>query len=618
MTLGVLHFGLPLPGSLRFGGDEVGTEVAFAAVLPVPIADFHFLASDYPPVELAFAADLPVPLADFSGLYDINVFRGPALQVNAYHQDAVLATSAVRVGWRPSLSSPSGKVLPWQDGAGQPSGLCIRSTNAVPPATLRGWQMPWRKTVGTPGDYLGFAISSDFPTLIHPGRIMPWQEATKTVIGRRTAYEFPIMTPVWRAVIWDESEATWMAFDRRMGWGEGAIFRPVWRIPWQEARPAWCFWTRWVRPPAIVPPPNLGVLSFRCRFPGELSFTTRCFGSAQTFPRIRRSYRVINTVALTRLSNGADIPVSAITIGIDWDSWAWTLSATLLGAGSVATLGSPPTEVKVVINGFEWRFVVDTIEQSRAFATFSANISGRSLAAWLAEPYFKPADYTEGQNMTAEQLALQELPENAGWTLDWQLPMWTVPAYRFIYQNLTPIAVIQRITASAGGMLQAAMADKALTARPKWPIKPWDWVNTTADLTLPSAYVWKEGAKLQRGIDPNSVMVCGSQTGGLVAQATIAGTAGDAHAPLVVDNLITDLEPAMAKAIQALADLWTVRTYTVELPLQAIPQGSGLVLPGTIIDLDEVGDGWRGLVTGTSISAGRNSVTQTLEVVGNG
>ena len=54
------------------------------------------------------------------------------------------------------------------------------------------------------------------------------------------------------------------------------------------------------------------------------------------------------------------------------------------------------------------------------------------------------------------------------------------------------------------------------------------------------------------------------------------------------------------------------------MPLQAIPTGAGLILPGTVIDFDEGGEGWRGLVTSTTITADRRAITQTLEAVGNG
>jgi hypothetical protein len=117
------------------------------------------------------------------------------------------------------------------------------------------------------------------------------------------------------------------------------------------------------------------------------------------------------------------------------------------------------------------------------------------------------------------------------------------------------------------------------------------------------------------GFEYEAIMVAGGVNGGVVAICKRAATGGLTHAPSVIDALLTHLDAAEPRAIQELADQWPMKAYTLELPLQASPAGAGLVEPGTVIDFDDGSNGWRGLVTGTSINATWNNVVQILEII---
>jgi hypothetical protein len=240
------------------------------------------------------------------------------------------------------------------------------------------------------------------------------------------------------------------------------------------------------------------------------------------------------------------------------------------------------------------------------------------LAAHLTEPIHAAKNYRETALKSAQQLAVQELPASGLWTLDWDedLPDWSIPAGVFQYENQTPLQVIQRVAASCGAIVQADATLLKLWIKPKWPIKPWAWNEAVANLTLPASYVVSESEQQQVGYNANSALVFSEGDSGILAQVKIAGTAGDIQARQgVVNSLIVDAYPAMALGIQTLADTWTILKCDVDLPLQAIPNGAGLITPGIVIDLDESGDGWRGLVVGTEITASFGKVRQKLEVI---
>lgn len=385
------------------------------------------------------------------------------------------------------------------------------------------------------------------------------------------------------------------------------------RVLWDHGRP----------PPhgyraSILPNPlagkQWGRLNFVCPAGGTLNFGNACFGSGQLLVAIQRSYRVINSAALIRVSDSADIPVSSLTIGLDWESWCWTLSATLLGRTAYETVPASPGLVQATINGFVWQFIVDDADYSRSFGSFGGTLSARSPIAALAEPYALAKSYREASLKTAQQLTLQEL--TAGFSLSTTLPDWTVPAGTFQYEDLTNIEAIIRITQACGGRVIADKVDKIVYVAPKWPRKPWNWNTEAADVTLPSSYTLKEALKQKTGYEYEAVMVSGGVNNGIVAICKRTGTGGVSYAPSVVDTLITHLDAATPRAIQELADNWPMKAYTLELPLQATPAGAGLIEPGTVIDFaDGEDDGWRGLVIGITITATRDSVRQNLEII---
>lgn len=385
-------------------------------------------------------------------------------------------------------------------------------------------------------------------------------------------------------------------------------------IGWQQARSPPRRWRRrnYVRSRSNK---HEGRLNFGCPRPRWLNFGLTCFGSALLYPKIRRSYRVINTAALLRVADSADIPCSAISVSLDWVSWCWSLSATLIGRAAHDLVPAYPGKVRATLNGFSWDFVVDDLRYNRKFNEFSATISGRSPAAVMATPYAATRSYKETNLATAQQLAANELFSE--WQLDWDETLidWTVPEGTYEYQNFTPIESIIRIVKSTGGRVYADATEDILHAIPKWPVTPWDWSNAVPDQSLPSSYTLTEQRNVATGSEYDCMVVSGGKDNGVCVLATREGMPGTYPANAIVDSLITDISPATARAKQEIADQWPMKHYTLSLPLQATPAGAGLLLPGTIFDFVDGDDGWRGLVIGVKLIAGRNSIMQDLEVI---
>ncbi len=325
-----------------------------------------------------------------------------------------------------------------------------------------------------------------------------------------------------------------------------------------------------------------------------------------------------NSVTVVRLPGREAIAVKSISVTIDADSWAWGFNAAipLTALELVEPSAKGPVEIEITVNGITWIMLVEGFDLRREFGTSEANLRGRSLAAYLAEPYAPKRSFTLASPFTARQLAEQELERTilaTGFDLDWQLPDWLVPAGAWSYESLTPMQVIARIVESVGGSLNAHPQLKRLVAQSRYPSLPWEWASQTLHRTLPIDVVKTLSARWSEKPDFNAVYV-GGEREGVIARVRRSGTAGDQLAPMIIDPMISHADAARERGRSVLADTGRQAIVTLELPMVA---SIGLLEPGRLIAIGESGASWRGLVRGTTVSANWSQslvVRQVVEV----
>lgn len=601
MAIGTLDFGLPRPDYLNFGR-SIATKLSVAATLPT-LTGLVLLQSQ---ATLTVYGVLPGLSGEGSLAQYFLPPRGPACRVEPTWSEPLSLDIRPENFWNSCARTVHSPLTSWDDAIYWPVAIESLSTNpdVLPISIASPYQegLAGRLAV-TPVAQNGIQIGQEF--LTH------WNEGQKVRHAVYDTHAFPIITPVSILSPWHEGLG--IRTRHVTTYHDGLITDTAILTWWNDGKfpiPG----DRYPRPDGDGQPIPRGRLDFRCYAPKYLAFGSTCFGMQGLLVPVQRSYRVINSASMKRRVDDVDIPVSSLSVKIDWDSWCWSLSATVMTRAAADLIRTIGTEVTVTINGFVWGFVIDSLSQDRGFNQFSANVSGRSLVASLSEPYSAARSYRETSMKTAEQLCLQELPVIGTHFIDFDIPDWTIPANLYQYENLTPIESILRIVKASGGKVQAAMDSLLLTCSPRWAQKPWDW-SFTPDATLPASYVTKEQLNSKVGFEYEAAIVSGGVNGGIIGKVKRMGTAGDSLATTVVDTLIVDSLPAAGRGLQEIADRWPIQQYQVTLPLQAQPAGAGLLLPGLTFDLDEGEDGWRGMVTGTSVSAGFNSVTQTLEVV---
>jgi hypothetical protein len=328
---------------------------------------------------------------------------------------------------------------------------------------------------------------------------------------------------------------------------------------------------------------------------------------------VREVYRVINTLTLTEL-DGTLVPAENFAASIDADSWTWSWNARIPASAinQVRPDSSTRVELMATINGEPLRVLVESIQRERRFGESWLRVSGRGRAAFLAEPLAPVTQYTNDTAMTAQQALNETMTTNGvpiGWTLDWQIEDWQIPAGIWSH-NGTWIDAAKRIAEAGGAYVQSHDTDQVLQILPRYPIAPWNWGDATPDIQLPEDVVEVEGIEWQEKADYNAVWVHGGDQGR--ADRIIRGNSGGTNpAPTIVDDLATDAAMTRQRGLALLGD--TGKQAQISLRLPVLPE-TGMIRPGTLVEYLEQGTTRRGLVRSLSISHSRPELWQTIGV----
>jgi hypothetical protein len=376
-------------------------------------------------------------------------------------------------------------------------------------------------------------------------------------------------------------------------------------------------------PPPNAPPIYSGDLLFQ--FPLRHGHVHLVFGEhlgtdapapgEPTVVPIRKVYLVINNVSLHRVADGALVPAFSLTLSLDADSWTWGFSASLpASAQALIEAATGPVELRALVNGTEFRVLSENISRERSFGEASIRISGRGHNAVLAAPYAPVMTFSNAEGRTARQLMDDVLTLNGvplGWTVDWELADWNVPARAFSHQG-TWVEALASIAGAAGGYLLPHASAKEIRVRHRYPTAPWHWDTVTPDYVLPVDAVARESLRWLEKPAYNRVFVSGQDVG-VLGQVTRAGTAGDVLAPMVVDTLITEAAAARQRGRAVLAD--TGPQFEVSLRLPVLEE-TAIIEPGAFVEYQDGSVTRRGVVRSTQIEAGMPEVWQTLGVQG--
>lgn len=603
------------------------THINAGLVLNAPLIHATVHAAEPPASDYVLTAHLVLskPVIAVTAFYDANVSRPLSCDTGSTWQRGEVSTvgqgnawkladkyrDEVGATWLPGQLAATGNNVAWQQAARQHK------------AVIDEWQQSDCITVGANEQYGELEA-------IHAASVLPWQQAIPMTVARND--RFKDLHRVRQSV--------------ECGWRHGSRITAAWRFGFSMAD--WIntvnaiVWERAIKPPVgrskpnpITPPQppeyqGSTLLNFMCEMccidPLDIQLN---FGE-EPCPVNHKTIFIMNEISLKRVSDDVEIEILSANVSIDKNSWCWAFSANIPKSelAKVRPGASGPVEVELSVNGYQWRFIIESYSENKQFANTTVAVQGRSVTALLDAPYAPVRSYTEISSSYARTLAENELSRNgevSTFALNWQLIDelgWMVPANVFNYANLTPVAAIKTIAESVGGYVNSDPVAQTLHIQPEYSFPVWQITSQTPNKTINYDFVMSESLKWSAKPEYDKVFVSG-ENNGVLAPVFKSGTAGSNEAPMVVHQLITDGAAARQRGIVELSRGGKQADITIELPLIT---DVGLCLPSEIIDLEVTCEGscsttlegWRGIVNGVAIAAtnsnGKVTVLQTVEL----
>ena len=336
-------------------------------------------------------------------------------------------------------------------------------------------------------------------------------------------------------------------------------------------------------------------------------------GATYVIPLLR-IYMLVHRIDAILLPSGERVSLSNIRIQCSEDGFAWTLSAA--GPARLVEQLAPengvPRRIKVSIDGIDWVFAVKRPLRTRSFEGWQSQVSGQSVTSLLGAPYRRSTQWVSSDLMTAQQIALSAL-EYTGVALDWGVEDWIVPAGAWSHEG-TPLTVVKRIAEAAGASVRSHRTEPTLFVLPEYKAMPWDWAAATPDVQMPGQIITQDTLTDLEQEFRNAVYVSGSAAGGVLGLVVRSGSAGELLAPQISDSLATDVMMVRQRGAVPLADSALRWRQEITVPLITGGNAPGLLLPGYLLEVQEPGESWRGLVRSLSIQENSPEVSQTITV----
>jgi hypothetical protein len=604
-----------------------------AGLLAVTTSTFAALSGALEDVQALFSlqtlhlAEFVAPLDDCgvesSAVWSAGVFRGLTASRSMPHAVNIAPVRRMYRGITDQAPrKPALQRLPWADGTRVPAQRAAGWTQVRtrPASHAAAWEtaVVQARTVQD-GQRAAPRRSKTASAVWHPAR--PIER------GRFDRYRSPPARPL--AVDGAYGRATPRAFEWLSASGIGTpIVLQRFVAPWGIANPHSWIWGGWFYPPPPPAPPytpstDLVFYQRQEDFTGGaiLEFNRPCWAWPLSDTRTLTTAGaiiVLHTIHVVRLPDLVNVPVLAVSLQFDIDSWAWGVSLSLQTPAAIALLepiDGEPRQVRIDLNGVLFTMLIESWGKTRQFGETLYTASGRSPLAVFAAPYAPLRSYLEPDPQTAAQLIDRELA-NTGWSAAYHPDLlqlfttdWLVPGGTWSYQNKSPLDAIRQIAAAAGARAFADRNNAVLHIQPRYPVSPWDWAAATPDKSIPIGLARSVSTQLQPRPDYDQIYVSGQHQGVLV-NAIRQGSAGGNPAPMVTDPLITYVNAGRERARNVLADTGRQARVSLDLPLSPI---TGLIEPG---QLTEVSDAvpWRGLAVGVNINATHGAISQRIEI----
>lgn len=320
-------------------------------------------------------------------------------------------------------------------------------------------------------------------------------------------------------------------------------------------------------------------------------------------------YRVVHEVTVIDLRDDSAVEFESMSLSCDDGSVCWTLSAT--GETELfqrLTTGEAPV-LEITIDGNVWRFIVEGVRRSRSFQGSGVDITGRSITITAGEPYQYPENWVNAGPATAQQIMTQA-QIYAGLEIDWQIEDWLVPDRAWSFSG-TPLGVVQRVAESVGAVLRSDRVENRISVLPRYRLLPNEWREAVPEVEIHIDAAMTDSWERADRPSYNGVFVSG-RVDGAIALIYLAGTSGERLAPMVTDDLLTDLPALRQRGEAVLGAGGPQAVIQMTLPVLNDAGFPGVFEINWLCRIVEPGRTWYGVVRAVSVNVNFPSVQQTI------
>ncbi|MGJ7605492.1 hypothetical protein ACSFA7_14230 [Variovorax sp. LT1R20] len=338
-------------------------------------------------------------------------------------------------------------------------------------------------------------------------------------------------------------------------------------------------------------------------------------GQPPLFIPLLRVYMTTHYMEAVMLPSLERVPLEDVTIEADVGMPHWKLTATgPLGLMDMFPLNSPPTLVRVTVDGLPWVFAISPAGRSRVPGLRRARIVGRSVSALAGATSMADQIWLNNAPATAQQVVTAAL-QFTDIAVDWQIPDWLLPAGAWSFRG-KPLAAAVRVAEAVGAVLQSHPTEPTLQFMPRYATLPWEWdsASVTPDVSIASHALAADDYDPDEQPLWEAVYVFGGATQGVGRRVVRGGTAGIVQAPQQVDDLITDHVAAVERGRSILGAGGTQALASMSLPILTGGTLPGVLRVNQLLEVVEPTETWRGLVRAVTVRAGPSEVRQAVRV----
>lgn len=292
-------------------------------------------------------------------------------------------------------------------------------------------------------------------------------------------------------------------------------------------------------------------------------------------------------------------PLRLLSLNLDHDidSFFWSGSC-LVAAEDLPRLraGSDglPAEIMVTIDSARWLMLVDSLELQQEFGEKRCNVKLLGVHALLGDRYAASTSHLVEDWTSSAALAALGIADS-GFSLVWNLPVWSLPPNTVAIERRTPAGWIADVARAAGGIVLPVSDQKAFVAAYRYPQSWWEWPTMPLAAILDESATITTAERLDARAPANAVLVTG-KTGGVSVKVTRAGSAGDNWSATVIDPFVTESVVGRERGRRVLNEAGPAWRVSAECAFSPILKNLGALI--------QIGkQGQRGMLTKVSVSS---------------